>query len=107
MAVYILECSDKSFYTGVTNDPEKRLLIHNSGINQDSYTYTRRPVKMVFCEIFNSPSQAINFEKQVKGWSRKKKQALIDGRWDLLPGLSLNAVKRKEVEENKNPKSSK
>lgn len=61
---------------------------HNLGINKNSYTYSRRPVKLVFCEKFTDPSQAIQFEKQVKGWSRKKKKAIIDGKWELLPELS-------------------
>ena len=90
MYVYILECSDGSYYTGVTNNAEKRLVEHNTGIARDSYTSNRRPVKMVFCHLFNSPLQAIAFEKQLKGWSRKKKKAVIDGKWELLPELAKN-----------------
>jgi putative endonuclease len=86
--MYIVECSDNSYYTGVTNNAEKRIHEHNSGIHKESYTYLRRPVKLVFCEKFNDPMQAISFEKQIKGWSRKKKQALITNRLDLLPELS-------------------
>jgi|ERR1700761_3156125 len=88
MYVYILECSDKSYYTGVTNNVEKRVIEHNLGIHKESYTYSRRPVKLVFCEKFKDEFKAIEFEKQIKGWSRKKKQAIINGRWDLLPELS-------------------
>jgi len=88
MYVYILECSDGSYYTGVTNDADGRLREHNKGIDQSSYTFIRRPVKMVFCERFNDPVQAIAFEKQLKGWSRKKKKAIIEGNWQLLPELS-------------------
>ena len=90
MYVYILECSDGSYYSGVTNNADKRLEQHNLGVEKKSYTYTRRPVKIVFCEMFNSPIQAIAFEKQIKGWSRKKKKAIIEGNWHLLPELSKN-----------------
>ena len=88
MYVYILECSGKSYYTGVTNNVEKRVDEHNLGIHKESYTYSRRPVNLIFFEKFKSELQAIEFEKQIKGWSRKKKEAIINGRWDLLPELS-------------------
>lgn len=88
MYVYILECSDGSYYTGVTNNADKRVEEHNKGINIHSYTHNRRPVKLVFCERFSDAKQAIAFEKKVKGWSRAKKVALIKGDWDSLPELS-------------------
>jgi len=88
MYVYILECSDKTYYTGVTNNLEKRLIVHERGINPNSYTYKRRPVNLVDREIFNDPMAAIRFEKRIKKWSQKKKKALIAGDWDLLPELS-------------------
>ena len=94
MYVYILECSDKSYYTGVTNNLEKRFFIHQTGENKNSYTYNRRPVKIVYCQLFNSSSQAIAFEKQVKGWSRKKKESIIAGNYELLPSLSINYSKK-------------
>ena len=81
--VYILECSDNSFYTGVTHDIEKRLKEHQSGLI-NGYTSKRLPVKLVFSERFREIDQAIRFEKQIKGWSRKKKLALINGDIDLL-----------------------
>lgn len=85
--VYILKCSDDSYYTGVTNNLEKRISEHNSGIIK-GYTSTRLPVKLVFSERFSDIHQAIRFEKQVKGWSRKKKEALINRDFDLLVHLS-------------------
>ncbi|HXB12042.1 MAG TPA: GIY-YIG nuclease family protein [Bacteroidia bacterium] len=88
MYVYILECIDGSYYTGVTNNAEKRLIEHNTGVAENSYTCNRRPVKMVFCHLFNSPEQAIAFEKKIKKWSRAKKKAIIEGNWELLPELS-------------------
>lgn len=86
--VYILLCSDKSYYVGVTNDVESRLKQHNDGINPKAYTYSRRPVQLVFQEHFNDVNQAIAFEKQIKGWRREKKEALINRDWDKLPDLS-------------------
>lgn len=85
--VYILECFDDSYYTGVTNNLEKRINEHQSGIIK-GYTSGRLPVKLVFSERFSDISQAIRFEKQVKGWSRKKKEALINGNIDLLVRIS-------------------
>ena len=86
--VYILKCSDDSYYTGVTNNIERRLMEHESGRNPDSYTYSRRPVQLIYAEYFISPRQAIDFEKQVKRWSRAKKEALIAGDWDRLKFLA-------------------
>ncbi|WP_317133615.1 GIY-YIG nuclease family protein [Flavobacterium sp. GSA192] len=76
--VYILKCADDSFYTGITNNLERRLSEHNAGIDKDAYTFKRRPVELVWFEMFTEPTQAIMIEKKIKGWSRRKKQALID-----------------------------
>lgn len=91
--VYIVKCSDNSYYTGFTNDLERRINEHNDGLNPESYTYTRKPVELFFYHEFNDVNQAIRFEKQVKGWSRKKKEAIINDNWDLLPMLSKNRMK--------------
>jgi len=91
--VYIVKCSDNSYYTGFTNDLERRINEHNDGLNPESYTYTRKPVELVFYYEFNDVTQAISFEKQIKGWSRKKKEAIINDNWDLLPMLSKNRMK--------------
>ena len=88
--VYILECSDGSYYTGVTNDVDRRFGEHQSGFDTSSYTYSRRPVKLVYAQFFDSPSAAIEFEKRVKGWSRAKKEALINEEFHRLPELSKN-----------------
>ena len=87
--VYILLCNDGSYYTGVTNNMERRIYEHENAVNPGSYTCSRRPLKLVFCEAFNDVTQAIAFEKQIKGWNRKKKEAIIDDNWHLLPKLSL------------------
>ena len=86
--VYILKCSDTSYYTGMTNDVERRLLEHQSGASSESYTFKRRPIELVFITEFNEVRQAISFEKQVKGWSRKKKEAIIKDQWEDLKKLS-------------------
>lgn len=88
--VYILQCSDKSYYVGITNNLEKRILEHQEGICIKSYTYKRRPIKLMFNTQFTDVDEAIKFEKQLKGWSRKKKEAIINGDWNLLPELSKN-----------------
>lgn len=95
MYVYILECSDKSYYIGVTNNLEKRLIVHENGTNRTCYTFTRRPIKLVFFEIFNNPESAIAFEKKLKGWTRKKKEALINKNFHLLPDLSKSKTSPK------------
>lgn len=86
--VYILLCDDNSYYVGITNDIDRRMYEHENGLNPSSYTHKRRPVKLVFCERFTEVEQAIAFEKQIKGWNRKKKEAIINGNWDLLAELS-------------------
>lgn len=85
--VYIVECSDSSFYTGVTNNLEQRIAEHNSGFIK-GYTSSHLPVNLVFSQRFLDINQAIKFEKQIKGWSRNKKKALIMGDLDLLVELS-------------------
>ncbi|MDB5134723.1 MAG: hypothetical protein JWP37_1326 [Mucilaginibacter sp.] len=89
--VYILLCNDSSYYTGITNDIERRFHEHQTGDDTKCYTYKRKPLKLVFYENFNDVNQAIAFEKQVKGWRRVKKETLINGNWNLLPDLSRTA----------------
>ena len=79
--VYILKCNDGTYYTGVTNNIEKRLLEHNEGINPESYTHSRRPVYLVFNELFTDYNLAIEWETKIKKWSVKKKEALINSDW--------------------------
>jgi len=86
--VYILKCADGSYYTGVTNDVDRRFDEHQSGYHPKAYTFKRRPLELVFYIDFPDPMQAIDFEKQVKGWSRKKKEAIICGDWERLRELA-------------------
>ena len=67
---------------------ESRFIKHQSGHFPESYTHNRRPVQLVYYNKFNEIEQAIAFEKQVKGWRRAKKEAIINGDWHLLPELS-------------------
>ena len=85
--VYILGCSDGSFYTGHTDNLEKRLAEHASGAT-GGYTATRRPVKLLFSQEFPSREEALTAEIQIKGWSRKKKMALMAGDWREVSRLA-------------------
>jgi len=89
--IYILECSDGSYYTGSTIDLDRRLWEHNEGLAAN-FTRTRRPVKLVFAEPSDSIETAFLREKQVQGWSRAKKKALIEGRMGDLPSLSKSGT---------------
>jgi len=82
--VYILKCSDSSYYTGFTNSLERRMGEHNSGKNKGCYTYDKRPLELVWFETFNDVLDAIAIEKKIKGWTRVKKEALINEDWDRL-----------------------
>jgi len=86
--VYILKCSDDSYYTGVTSNLTKRITEHKTGKHKDSYTYSRRPVQLKFYAEFTDISLAIPTEKQIKKWSRAKKEALINGEFEKLPNLA-------------------
>ena len=85
--VYILRCADKSYYTGHTDNLEKRLAEHRSG-EIEGYTSTRLPVKLVFFEEFPTRDDALASERQIKGWSRKKKEAVIKGNWHEVSRLA-------------------
>lgn len=88
--VYILKCNDNSFYTGVTNNLERRVIEHSLGENKKAYTYSRRPLELVWQEMFQYINEAIQREKQLKGWSRKKKEALVNSNFKELVKLSKN-----------------
>jgi len=88
--VYLLECADHSYYIGITNNLQKRLWEHESAQDEDAYTFSRRPVVLKWFEEFTSVHQAIETEKQLKRWSRRKKQALIERDWEKLSAFSRN-----------------
>lgn len=87
-------------YTGVTNNIEKRLMEHQIGIDKSSYTFSRKPVELVFCQPFNNIISAIEQEKRIKRWTRKKKEALIEGNWEKLRDFAecLNKSSHKNFE---------
>ena len=85
--MYILECSDGSYYVGSTIDLERRLWEHNEGLGS-KYTARRRPVQLAYAAEFASITEAYEREKQVQGWGRDKREALIRGDYAALPGLA-------------------
>jgi|TARA_B110000967_G_scaffold208640_1_gene261533 putative endonuclease len=91
--VYILHCGDDSYYTGITNSLERRVEEHVNGYGELSYTHNRQPVKVVYSEIFQWVEDAIKREKQIKGWTRNKKEALISQNFKLLKQLSKKKFK--------------
>ena len=82
--LYILKCSDGSYYAGHTDNVEHRLSQHKAGSFPDGYTASRLPVELVFTEKFSSRDDAFAMERRIKGWSRKKKEALIQENFALL-----------------------
>ncbi|MGG7035944.1 MAG: GIY-YIG nuclease family protein [Flavobacterium sp.] len=92
--VYILKCSDKTYYTGVTSNLENRIFQHTSGFYSDCYTFNRRPLELVFYCEFTDINLAIEKEKQIKKWSQAKKEALINGDFDSLVNLAKKKFKK-------------
>ena len=91
--VYLLKCSDKSYYIGHTDNLENRLAQHDKKAFANCYTAARLPVELLFSQAFMTRDEALAAERQIKGWSRKKKEALIKGDWDAISHYS----KRKRV----------
>ena len=91
--VYILKCADGSYYTGSTSNLDLRVRQHMLG-SVNSYTKSRLPVELVYAESCDSPRQAMAWEKQIKGWSRAKKEALLRGDCDALVELSKSKSNR-------------
>ncbi len=84
--VYILRCANGAYYTGYTTNLNRRLAEHQAGEVQ--WTRHRRPVELIFSQEMPDEHQAFVVERQIKGWSRAKKEALVDGDWDLLRWLA-------------------
>jgi putative endonuclease len=87
---YIVECADGSYYVGSTWYLERRVAEHNEGHGAE-YTKRRRPVRLVWSVQLNRIDEAFRIEKQIQGWGRAKRQALIDGRYEDLPALARTA----------------
>jgi putative endonuclease len=91
--VYILRCNDGHYYVGTTRaNLEQRIVEHNRGV-YGGYTASRRPVVLVFSQSFERAQDAIAAERQIKGWRRKKKEALIRGDFVLLSALARGYVR--------------
>ena len=92
---YMVLCSDAKFYTGISNDPVQREAEHNEGKDRKAWTYSRRPVQLVYTQEFLWVEQAIEWEKRLKKWSAAKKRALANGDFDALHELAkcLNATR--------------
>lgn len=88
----MLHCADRSFYVGHTDDLDVRIATHMSG-EFGGYTSTRLPVKLVWSDEFPTRYEALAAERQIKGWSRAKKLALIRGDWKLISELARNKEK--------------
>ncbi|MHC1783340.1 MAG: GIY-YIG nuclease family protein [Anaerolineaceae bacterium] len=93
--VYILRCSDGSYYTGHTDDLEIRLSQHQLCDVEGCYTQSRRPVKLIFYQEFPTRDEAFAAERQIKGWSRAKKEAMIKGDWDEVSRLARSKTREK------------
>jgi predicted GIY-YIG superfamily endonuclease len=85
--VYLLRCADGSFYVGHSDDLDRRLGQHQTG-EFEGYTSTRLPVRLEYSEELASRDEALAAERQIKGWSRKKKEALCKGDWNELSRLA-------------------
>jgi putative endonuclease len=95
--VYILRCSDGSYYTGYTTDLERRVAEHQAGEGGE-WTKRRLPVELVYSQEMASEDEAFRAERQIKGWSRAKKEALMAGEWDLLHWLAKKPKYRPPLE---------
>jgi predicted GIY-YIG superfamily endonuclease len=95
--VYVLKCSDQSYYIGSTDNLERRLAQHQSGFFKNSYTNSRLPVELVWSAEFATHAEAFQRERQIKGWARSKKEALIRGDWDGLHEIVKRERKERET----------
>jgi predicted GIY-YIG superfamily endonuclease len=93
---YILKCADGSYYTGSTTNLELRIAEHEGGLDLHSYTFSRRPVTLVWSQEFVTHDEAFRAEHQIKGWSRAKKEALIRDDWEAIHGIVKEERSRRE-----------
>ena len=91
--VYMLRCGDGSYYVGSTRNLDTRMEQHYSGVGSE-YTRKRQPVTLVFAEEYDRVDEAWEREKQIQGWSRRKREALIENRMGDLPSLSRKQFDR-------------
>jgi putative endonuclease len=91
--VYLLRCADGSYYAGHTDDLDRRIGEHTSGAC-GGYTSTRLPVELVFSQSCATRIEALSLERQIKGWGRAKKEALIRGDWNEVSRLAKGRARR-------------
>jgi putative endonuclease len=84
--VYMLECSDASYYAGITQDPLARVSVHNAGRGA-RWTRMRRPTKLIYVELLPDKKTARQREIEIKGWRREKKESLLISNANILPSL--------------------
>ena len=101
--VYILQCSDGSYYTGCTTNLQKRMTDHNEG-RYDGYTAKRLPVRLQWTEEFVDVRDAIVLERKIKKWTRKKKEALMRGDFQVLHELSRSTRTNTKLAALSNPR---
>ena len=93
--VYILRCADGTYYVGATDDLQQRLAVHSSG-KGPKHTAVRRPVELLYSESHKTQADAVRRERQIKRWSRAKKEALVRGDTNLLRDLSRSRGNRRQ-----------
>ncbi len=98
--VYILKCTDKSYYTGHTDNLEQRLAQHQQRVFSKCYTASRLPVELLYSQTFLTREEALASERQIKGWSRKKKEAMMRGDWNEVSRLARNTLRQAQDERN-------
>ena len=90
--VYMLRCRDDSYYTGLTDNLEHRIAQHAEGTFNTCYTFNRRPLELVFTQAHETREEALSAERQIKGWSRKKKAAMARGDWGEVSRLARSSL---------------
>ena len=90
--VYMLKCSDKSYYIGLTTNIEKRIAEHRAKLG-GSYTSIRLPIEVVYIQDFATKTEALVIERKLKGWSRNKKEAFLNNDWNKLSQLAKKNFK--------------
>jgi putative endonuclease len=90
--VYILKCKNGQYYVGHTDNIDQRMAEHHQGLIETCYTYKRRPLELIFFQVFGMRDEAFHAERQIKGWSRKKKEALMEENWEEIK--RLNALQK-------------
>ena len=102
---YVLRCADGTYYVGSTRDLDARLWQHNHSDDGAVYTRRRRPVTLVWSGWFDRIDEAFAFEKQVQGWNRRKREALIRGDWAVLPDLSRRPSVQRRLAGSEEPET--